>query len=101
MLDGAKMILSQLGGKRFILMTGAKNFIGKTDPIGIGFKIPKSKDGINYIGIDLDAGTDTYTMTFMRSGSKYTIEVVKKIEGVYCDQLQSVFTRVTGLYTKL
>ena len=30
-----------------------------------------------------------------------TLKVVKKIKGVYADQLQSLFTKYTGMYTSL
>ena len=43
--------LKQLGGNKFIAMTGAKNFA--VGPKGMGFKIGRNSKSINYIRIDL------------------------------------------------
>jgi len=89
--------LKQLGGNKFIAMTGAKNFA--VGPKGMGFKIGRNSKNINYIRIDLKS-TDLYDMEFINiRGSK--IKVVKKITGVYNDQLQKMFTKYTGMYTSL
>ena len=90
-------LLKQLGGNRFIAMTGAKNFT--VGPKGAGFKIGKNSKGINYVRIDLD-GRDLYNMEFiqLRGGN---IKIKSKEEGVYADQLRKVFTQHTGLYTSL
>jgi len=94
----AKIILQQLGGNKFIVMTGAKNFVDHGNK-ALSFRIGRNSKGINYVKITLKA-SDTYDMEFGRiQGSKYT---VKKIEsGVYNDQLQKIFTLHTGLYTSL
>lgn len=96
--------LKQLGGNRFIMMTGAKNF--GVGPKGMGFKIGRNSKKINYIRIDLDRGKDLYNMEFIRMARKKgelspTLKVVKKIKGVYADQLQNLFTKYTGMYTSL
>jgi len=89
--------LKQLGGNKFIAMTGAKNFA--VGPKGMGFRIGRNSKSINYIRIDLKS-TDLYDMEFIRlRGSK--INVVKKVTGVYNDQLQKMFTKHTGMYTSL
>jgi len=93
----AKTILQQLGGRRFIVMTGAKNMTdhGKA----LSFRIPKGKGGINYVKITL-TGRDDYDMEFGRIHAlKYTVK--KTLSGVYFDQLQPIFTEYTGLYTSL
>ena len=96
--------LKQLGGNRFIMMTGAKNF--GVGPKGMGFKIGRNSKKINYIRIDLDRGKDLYNMEFIRMARKKgelspTLKVVKKIKGVYADQLRDLFTKYTGMYTSL
>ena len=96
--------LKQLGGNKFIMMTGAKNF--GVGPKGMGFKIGRNSKKINYIRIDLDRGKDLYNMEFIRMARKKgelspTLKVVKKIKGVYADQLQQLFTKYTGMYTSL
>ena len=89
--------LKQLGGNKFIAMTGAKQF--SVGPKGMGFRIGRNAKSINYIRIDLKS-TDLYDMEFIRiRGSK--IKVVKKVTGVYNDQLQKMFTKYTGMYTSL
>ncbi len=97
----AREILQQLGGNKFIAMTGARNFVdgGKF----LQFKLPKAKDGINFVKITLNS-MDTYDMEFGRIrkvGGELTYKVVSTADGIYNDQLQEIFTRYTGLYTKL
>ena len=106
----ADTILHQLGGKRFVIMTGAKDIAYGANG-ELQFKIPTRK--VNYVKISLDKGTDTYTMTFFKTLStneickriqaKRTdlIDTVKTVDMVYCDMLQDVFTSNTGLYTSL
>jgi len=93
----ADVTLKQLGANKFIAMTGAKQFsFGKQ---GLGFRIGKNSKSINYVRVDLKSN-DLYDMEFIRiRGSK--IKVVKKVTGVYNDQLQKIFTKHTGLYTSL
>jgi hypothetical protein len=90
--------LKQLGGNKFIMMTGAKNFA--VGPKGMGFKIGRNSKGVNYIRIDLDRGRDLYNMEFiqMRGGN---LKIKSKVKGVYNDQLQKIFTKHTGMYTSL
>ena len=94
----AATTLNQLGGKRFTMMTGAKNFsLGKNS---ISFKISRgAKNGINHIEITLNS-EDTYSITFARlHGTNYTIK--GGVVGIYFDQLKAVFTEYTGFYTSL
>lgn len=98
-------ILQQLGGRKFIVMTGAKNFLG--DDKSLMFSLPSTrhfvKDGINKVRITLDP-SDTYTIEFMKIGKRNGIphvNTVKKTEDIYSDVLQEVFTRYTGLTTRL
>lgn len=96
----AQEILRQLGGNRFIAMTGAKNFV--YSDTNFSFKIPKAKNGINRIVIKLV--NDEYVVSFRRyrlSKGMPTEKVVSEHEGVYFDELQPLFTKETGLYTKL
>lgn len=93
--------MAQLGGNRFIAMTGAKNLAYGTNASGApqySFKFPMSKVA-NYCRITLEA-TDTYTMEFMKiRGTTHT--TLLPITGVYCDMLASVFEGMTGLRTSL
>lgn len=95
----AQTILEQLGGNRFVVMTGAKNFFAIEK--GLQFKLPNDKDyvrdAINCVKITLTPA-DEYHIEFGRVwGTKYT--PVKTTDGIYCDQLREIFTRYTGLYT--
>ena len=116
-MDVANTIRQQLGGNRFGVMTGAKNFASHGPEKGtlgaLSFTLPSrfAKDGINYVKITL-MGSDTYTVEFikigprpslkqMMAGKEQTLTTVKKLEDIYADQLQSAFTRATGLDTHL
>jgi hypothetical protein len=103
----AKTILEQLGGRRFSVMTGAKNYTGhgasETDMGALSFRLPGSggftKSGINYVKVTLTP-SDVYSVEFGKvRGTKYT--VVSKAEEVYCDMLQDVFCEHTGLFTSM
>ena len=89
----ADEILRQLGGGRFVAMTGSRNFIGSDN--SLSFKVGRNAHRIGYVSITLNA-MDTYDMAFPGARGKVT-----EIGGVYNDQLQAVFTKATGLYTSL
>ena len=85
--------LKQLGGNKFIAMTGAKNFtVGKE---GLAFKIGRNAKAVNYVVIQLN-GKDLYDMKFQKG-----TRVLKTANDVYGDQLQKMFTKHTGMYTSL
>jgi hypothetical protein len=93
----AQTILQQLGGRRFLAMTGAKFLVGGDN--FLMFKLPRAKDGINKVRITLNA-SDTYDLDFFRlRGTK--VSQVAHVEDIYNDQLQEIFTQHTGLYTSL
>lgn len=93
----AKEILRQLGGNKFIAMTGAKNF-GATDN-SLTFKIGKNSSSANWVKIVLN-GKDLYDLSFIQvRGDK--IKTLKTYDDVYFDQLQEIFTSFTGMYTHL
>jgi len=60
-LTVANTILEQLGGRKFIAMTGARNFVG--DFSGLSFRLPGAggycKDSINCVKIELTRATST------------------------------------------
>ena len=96
----AKTILAQLGGNRFIVMTGAKQFVAIEQ--GLMFTLPArlAKLGINKVRVEL-AASDTYTMTALKVNARQgdAIEVLQE-SGVYCDQLEQTFEDLTGVYTR-
>jgi len=100
MSEVAKTILAQLGGNKFIAMTGAKNLLYDTNLLG--FSIPRNMSKANRVTIYYNPGTDLYTMTFRkiaRGGLDRTD--VANFEDVYADQLRGLFTQVTGMETSL
>ena len=100
-VEVAKTILEQLGGRKFLVMTGAKNLIGGEHHLSM--KLPgnarcngKICSGVR---ITLDP-SDTYTIeAFVVRKLEYT--VLDTHSDVYCDNLAEVFTRMTGLATRL
>lgn len=97
----AETILEQLGGRKFIAMTGAKDFIGKPDELQLSLPRNFAKDGINRVRVRLDP-SDTYTVIFERVNARrgeYT--EVYKTSDIYCDQLRELFEEHTGLRTSL
>ena len=95
-LEVARTIFDQLGGQRFVAMTGAKHFVGA--PASLAFRIPRS-NGVSQIKVTLTA-MDDYIVEFigMYAGQ---LTVKARHDGIYCDQLQELFTRETGLDTHL
>lgn len=94
----AQTILAQLGGNKFIAMTGAKDFVGGDDTLR--FKIPKSND-INLVRVTLDFN-DTYRVTFSNWNARKLAErIVHTVDNVYADGLRDLFENQTGLYTRL
>jgi hypothetical protein len=94
----AKIILEQLGGNRFAVMTGAKNFVAGEN--SLSFALPKMSGlKINRVRIVLTID-DTYTVSFFNvRGAK--VETIGTYEGVYAEALRGVFERKTGLRTSL
>lgn len=95
----AKTILAQLGGQRFLTMTGAKFLLAHATALSFHLPSNFAKNGINRVRIDLTA-QDLYDVTFSRArGIKVFYQ--SKVDGLYCDQLQEAFTEATGLEVAL
>ena len=97
-LTVAKTILDQLGGNRFIAMVGARNIAG--DDTSINMRIMKNKSKGNYLRIKLNS-LDLYNMQFISIGKDYNLIVRVEKNNVYAEDLQDIFTSVTGLNTRL
>lgn len=104
------IILEQLGGKQFVVITGVKN-IGYSGDNNLRMDLPRNISRANRLIISLQP-TDTYKMTFRRfTPEKFDIKtfswceskdvIIKEFENIYCDQLQDIFTQTTGMYTTL
>ncbi len=95
----AGTILNQLGGNKFVAMTGAYHMSAMTEG-GLTLKFRGSRKA-NAVSIVLTP-MDLYEVKFMKINFKsYEIDNVHLAVGVYGDQLASLFTRVTGLDTHL
>ena len=90
-------ILEQLGGNKFKVMTGSKNF--RYDLNCLTMDLTKNTLGAKWLTITLESD-DTYTMLF-QSVTRKGIFQKAEIKSVYADMLQSIFTQQTGLYTSL
>ena len=95
----ARTILAQLGEHKFTVMTGAHQMIATES--GIRFRLPGNitRNRINLITVTLTP-MDTYKMTFEKTRGMNR-KIISEIDGLYCDQLQSIFTAETGLDTSL
>ena len=99
----ASIILSQMGGNRFVAMVGAYNILSVDNGLMLMFRGCKKA---NKLLISL-RGNDTYTLTFYKVPSINAMlkgkdpVIVYSIDDVMCDNIQEIFTKVTGLYTTL
>lgn len=91
----ARTILTQLGGRRFCVMTGARNFLATAD--SLIFALPQNEKKIFKVVVRLTP-MDLYTVEFWQ---KNTCAPSALENDVHCDKLQEVFTEHTGFYTCL
>jgi hypothetical protein len=93
----AATILKQIGGNRFIAMTGAKDFAFSNKYMS--FKIGRNSKGINFVRIAHN-GKDLYDMEF-GFVSVRGIKVKKKVKDIYADMLGTMFKKYTGMNVRL
>ena len=96
-LTVAKTILTQLGGNKFVAMTGAKNLAG--DENSLSMRIGRNSSNSNYMKITLNS-MDMYDIRFSRV-VKYQEKNIKEYNNVFDDMLTKIFTSHTGMYTRL
>ena len=90
-------ILKQLGGNRFVAMTGAKNL--GTSGKDLSFSIGRNAKRVTHVHIKLTS-MDLYDVEFINMrGAKR--KVIKKVKGVYGDMLPKIFQKYTGMRTRL
>lgn len=97
-MNVAQTILEQLGGNRFIAMTGAKQFVGGPDFLQFGIG-RGACNGVNKVRVTLGAD-DRYEVALYKIRGVNVREIFK-YEGVYADRLAAVFTEGTGFDTRL
>lgn len=112
-----KTIVEQIGGNKFLAMTGSKfQYYGhnKLGYVYLMIKLTKNQSKAQYLKIQLN-GLDLYDLTFSRIKKTLTplakelgikvydeeVITVKEYKDVYADMLQDIFTSMTGLYTTL
>jgi hypothetical protein len=94
-MDTANTILQQLGGKKFIAMTGAACYAdGQT--LVVKFKMCKIAN-IMYVTLN---SMDTYDVKICKFKG-LEVKPVKEVNGAYADMLRPIFEKTTGLYTSL
>lgn len=104
-------LYQQLGGHKFVVMTGSvftgymENESGNMEQI---IKLSRNKSGADKLIVTYEEGKDVYSMRFIKSSkfNKRTFsfsetEEIYFTSDIYSEQLQEVFTQVTGLYTHL
>ena len=124
----ATTIFNQLGGNKFVVMTGAKYMVSSEN--GLTFQIGKNASKANLVKVTTN-GNDTYNLQFWKKGrevnsillivkyveqglndeqikikvdeaqKKAEPKMLKEYSGIYSDQLQELFTEYTKMYTKL
>ena len=112
-----RAIAEQIGGNKFLVMTGSKFQYYGYDKLGYVYlmiKLTRNQSKAQYLKIQLN-GLDLYDLTFSRIKKTLTplakelgikvydeeVIIVKEYKDVYADMLQDIFTSVTGLYTRL
>lgn len=95
-MQTAYTILEQLGGRRFISMTGASNLAG--DDKSLQFKIMKNAKKVTHVSIELE--NDFYNVVFYNVRGLET-KKMNELTGLYAEDLRKAFEQNTGLYTSL
>lgn len=98
-MQTAQTILQQLGGGKFVAMTGTRHLCGDESRLMFGLPARLARDGINKVVVTLEP-TDTYKVEFFKIRGT-NVRLVAEDLNVYGDQLQRVFTARTGLDTQL
>jgi hypothetical protein len=95
----ADTILNQLGARRFLVMTGARELVATAQ--GLQFKLPANfaKDGVNMIRVELNA-LDTYDVIAGR-WARLDFKEKARESMIYAEDLQRAFTHLTGLDTHI
>ena len=93
----ANTLLQQLGGRKFMAMTGAKDFGSSSK--SLQFKIGRNSKSISHVIITLKS-SDLYDVEFIRMRGT-SRKVVKKVKGVYADMLPKIFKKYTGMNVRL
>lgn len=95
----ADTILHQMGGQRFIAMTGAKSFVSDDKMLMFGLPANFARGGVNKVRITLQPN-DLYTVEFFKIRGT-NVKPIAKHADISVDRLRTVFTDETGLRVTL
>ncbi|GAN79794.1 hypothetical protein [Acidocella aminolytica] len=95
----ALTILSQLGGHKFLTMTGAKNLVSGSDSLSFTLPARLAVRGINRFRVTLQP-SDTYTLEAWRLRN-LDLQPRGIETGIYAEALRDTFRSMTGLETSL
>ena len=94
-MNAATTILNQLGGNKFIFMTGATCY---SDGNTLISKFKGSKvANIMYVTLNEN---DTYDIEFCKFRG-LDVKIIKQVKGAYAEMLKRIFETTTGLKTSL
>lgn len=101
MAYSSEVTLKQLGGGKFLAMTGAKDLLNDERNRTLSMKLPATltKGRGNYLTVRL-MEDDTYKVTLYKY-RKLDLTQIGFEMGIYAEDLQASFTRLTGLDTSL
>ena len=105
----ADIILWQLGGRQFQVMTGSNNFLSDGNMLCMTLARNRSEANRLHITLEMD---DTYTLRFFHftpsrlnsktlKWSEENTREIAEYKGIYAEDLCRIFTSVTGLETQL
>lgn len=96
----ASTIMQQLGGNKFMVMTGARR-VTVLD-MGVGFQLPTAARSINWVEITLDYQQDLYRVGFYTVSTKtFDKTEVHSCDGLDVEQMVAAFKDTTGLSIRL
>lgn len=98
-MNFAETILQQLGGNKFIAMTGAKSFVKDSKNNKLFFKIGTNPKKVTHVTITLN-GKDLYDIEFLKIRG-VDINKVAEFKDIDAENLRDVFEKNTGLHVSL
>ena len=95
----AQTILTQLGGNKFLAMTGAKNLMHSPNSLTMTIPARAAKNKATHCIVTLN-GMDAYDVRFLKIRG-CNISDLPGVSDVYAADLARTFTAHTGMYTSL
>lgn len=103
-LTVAQQTLHNLGGAKFLEMTGARHLVQNGNELSMALPAKMTTDRVNYCKVTLNTD-DTYTVFVgrVRGTAKGGVAwgCTDERTGVCSAELQETFTRLTGLFTSI